>query len=127
MNFEWVPNISIGDFYFDKYIDIKLLPFDVKKVKSETSEEPWSCYEIIGSQTRFSVEEGVLVSVECSEQFIYEKINLIGLNHSQLLKVIDKDLALENDWGEEKEYSCDDLGILIWENDDVVESISVSE
>ncbi len=126
MNGVWVPNISIGDFYFDKAIDIKLLPFDVKKIKSASTEEPWCRYEIIGSRTRFSIENGELISVECTEQFIYKKINLIGLKHTEVLKIFDKYLVLEGDWGEEKEYSCDELSILIWESDDVVESISVS-
>lgn len=125
-NWEWVPNKSIGYFQFGQKIDLNVLPFKCKKVKSVSNDEEWCTYEIVDDKSRFSVTEGILISVECVNRFVYMGKNLIGLAYHELVGLFDKKLTIEDTWENGKEISCDELGIIIWVENDLVESISVS-
>ncbi|MBU2714433.1 hypothetical protein [Zooshikella harenae] len=126
INWIWVPNKSIGCFYFDQKIDVKSLPFQCEEVKSSDESGEWSTFEIIGDASRFSVENNILISVECVNNFVYKGINLIGISLENFLDLFDDEFVTVDNWDDGKELCCRELGIIVWIEEGLVESISVS-
>ncbi len=126
LDWEWIPNKSIGIFFFETKVQLSLLPFAFTKVNLEDEIESWSIYEIVEDKTRFSVEQGVLTSVECCTNFIYKGKNLINMPTDEAVAIIGKPFSIVDNWIGGAEYLCKELGIIIWDEEGRVESISVS-
>ncbi len=121
-----VPNVSFSDFTFGSDIDVEMLPFTCTKVKEADADTPWESYEIDGEDVRFSIENAVLLSFECGKCCMYNGVNLIGVGLKDLVDVLKHSYEIVDRWDGGMEITCDELGLILWIDDDEVESVSVS-
>lgn len=126
MSWEWIPRRSIGGLRFERSIDLSSLPFKCSEVKASDDDEPWSTFEVEGDKSRFSVQDGRLISFECKSSCIYLGRELVGINEEELSAVFAGLLVTKDEWGYGKKIVCDDLDAIFWIEDCVVESISMS-
>jgi len=125
MKLDWIPRKSIGILEFEKKIDLSVFTNDIKLVKKYCNDEPWVVYEFINHNTRMSIENDLLISVECAQECFYKNKNIIGMDINNVIKFLNINDAVYEESYEEIEISSADLGIMIWVENDYVESVTV--
>ncbi|MGB3214974.1 MAG: hypothetical protein WBC26_09435 [Alphaproteobacteria bacterium] len=122
-DWNWIPQVSVGSFVFDKKIEIEKLAFETIDVSDR--EEDWRTYEIKNEGSRFYIsKDGSLQSIECQNVFLYKGINFIGSKLQDIEKVVNFKFEIGdcNEFG--REIVNRDIGITLWEEYGIIASVS---
>lgn len=124
----WTPNTSLGVFNFDKSFKENLIFDKAELIKHPSEPDDWATYSLNEEGLSFSIKDDILESVECYKCFYYKDRNLIGMTVTKGLRLFEDfyTFSIEDCWEDGYEMSCDELGIILWIEGDLIESVSVS-
>lgn len=125
MNWNWIPNISLGNFEFGEIIDVESIGYNLTFFYlSDDSLERSYLLQGEGSSITLG-KNNTFVDMECNNICYLEGDNLIKIKVKEALRKIKKiksNLSLEIT----PDYiAIDELGVMIWTENGFVESIVV--
>ena len=128
-NWEWIPNQRIGPFVFGQPIPKECLKL-VEKLEPDCENADWETYAVFVEEgkpnvARAHVENGEVVTVEVKDTCSYLSRNLIGMKTSEVQLLVGGKWTIESKWTNGCQIDNDALGISIWDEDGVVESVTI--
>jgi hypothetical protein len=135
VEWEWIPNKSLGDVCIGDNIEQHKQKLKLKKVIYDerirkNQKEYEETYELPNLETSIYVEHKIVTGVTSWEEFKYNGVNLIGQKFSDLENILNCTPDDENqldiwDDGVRTEFNYDGLGLQIWILKGVVELASM--
>lgn len=122
----WMPKISFGPLRFDAKLDVENLPFSIVLVDEYDNQKIFQADKV---GLRFTVEEGVLVSVESYLSVNLGGTEIVGMDFDALkifLRIGGKECVERYHEPFGRELECPHLGAIFWEEDGRLESVSMS-
>jgi len=125
MKWDWQPNIGIGHLKFNKTIDLASLGYGLQKF-NKFEECNQKTYLLVNEGSSITIQgSNVFIDLECSNYCYFNEENLIGMTVKRFIQVIKKEhenvlIEITPNY-----ISIDELGIMIWPNQDYVESVVV--
>jgi hypothetical protein len=127
MSWDWQPGVSIGRLFFGGELSPDSLGVPVERLPPSCEEADWETYRIGDEQGRISVDSGKIVSVECAASLRLDDNELLGLSISEVNHLLPRPAVLCEAYedGDER-WECEELGLILWVEDGVVASATVS-
>lgn len=117
---EWIPLQRLGDFKFGESIEPYIEPYGLYSIPDEYENSVgWDVYGMENIGIRIYTENGVITSIACYEECLYEGKNLIGMELVDVVSVIkvnpsaDVDI-IEIDNEPQEVYEFDDIEAQVW-------------
>jgi hypothetical protein len=119
------PFLRVGVFEFGKsvapYVDAyNLIPWE------EGQSEDAFQYDISGTESYISTDNGKIVTVSCRDECNYAGKNLLGKTLDEIESILQKEAAFDENIMGQDIYEFDDLGLTIWFQENVAKSIDCS-
>jgi hypothetical protein len=130
----WVPNVSLGDIVIGRNISVYEKSVGAV-VNPEISSDitGWVNYDIPGTETDISVENGMVVAVSSYESCVYNNIEMIGLSREELESLLgcqpdeEGDPVLFDNGDISTPLEFFKLGAEVWLEDGKVTLVSISD
>lgn len=125
---EWIPNSSLGSIKLGDQISHYVETFHLIKEDNEDHDDitNWVSYDLPSMDAYIDAENGIVVAITSYEEFIYKEKNIVGINVSELRKLLGcnpdeiGDSVLYDDGDVQTPLTYTDLGLKLWVRDEKV-------
>ncbi|GAB4516096.1 MAG: hypothetical protein Tsb0020_34740 [Haliangiales bacterium] len=123
---DWIPGVRVGAFVFGQPLPAAL-PVSLRRLPASDDGTDWLSYEVGEHLARVEVEAGLVVAVECFQSLTLRGHELLRRSIAEALQILpDVARLAERYGGGDERWECDALGLMLWCEQGVVTSASLS-
>jgi hypothetical protein len=114
IKWDWNPKISIGPITFGDLANPAIEKYNLTRTPEYDAPEQ-ETYQFI-DKTTIGVEDKIITSISCKQNFFYEDTNLIGASINKIRDLLGIENRIDEDFEEEYCLEFDDYNLIAWIN-----------